>query len=85
MDSAGPQEPDEMGKHRLLRHPRGLVLRIRDHLQRRDERLPLEWLVGRHCDPAAWKLLARLPEYYPKEAQEAEVSVSSAAPNSCRH
>ena len=43
----------------------GLLLRIKEHLQPRDEILPLETLV-RNCDPAAWAIIEALPEYYPK-------------------
>ena len=46
----------------------GLLLRIKEHLQGRDEILPLETLASRDCDPVAWAAIEALPEYYPKLA-----------------
>jgi len=45
----------------------GLWLRIREHLQPRgaNEILPLVGLA-KFCDPAAWEIVAALPDYHPK-------------------
>jgi hypothetical protein len=47
----------------------GLLIRIRDHLQamEKDEprTLPLDALVGRHCDPEAWAVIQALPKQAP--------------------
>ena len=47
----------------------GLLLRIKEHLQAPDKIAPLDDLAGRYCYPAAWKLVAELPDYYPKDCK----------------
>jgi hypothetical protein len=44
----------------------GLLLRIKEHLQGRDEILPLETLVTRCCNPEAWAAIEALPDFFPK-------------------
>ena len=47
----------------------GLLLRIKEHWQQtshKRELIPLERLVGQHCEPGAWAIIEALPDYYPK-------------------
>ena len=53
----------------------GLLLRIKEHLQGRDEILPLKALA-RCCDPGAWAAIMALPDSYPKQARSAQCMAS---------
>ena len=51
----------------------GLLLGIKTHLQavsREKTTLPLETLVARYCDSAAWALVEALPDFFPKTPNE---------------
>jgi len=51
-----------------------LVLRIKAHLQAHSgekRTLSLDVLASRYCDPAAWAIIAALPDYFPKTDQHA--------------
>jgi len=51
----------------------GLLLRVKAHLQAHSGEkttLPLDVLVSRYCDPAAWATIQALPEFFPKPAKE---------------
>ena len=56
----------------------GLKLRLKLHLQGRDEILPLAELVREHVEPEAWAVVQALPDYYPKQAQPEQKALADA-------